>query len=479
MHRFRAFCRSLISFPLFVGILLGIGGTALAGQNGSAVFRDVVAGSYYDNAVGEMYASGIIKGYADGRFGPDDYVTRAQVAVMMQRLRDDVSGVTPRSSSSSSRSSSSSSSSSSSYDANNSNGVLAFSTPLAQYTEVAKNVSIAVVRSGGTKGSVNVSYSMTGGTAIPASHYTPSTGTLTFADGETTKTFAIKLVRNTAAEGTKNFFITLKNPTGGAVLGSQNKLDFHIIDADGGGDNANSSASRTSSSSSSATSVATGFSFTASAFGVMENAGSVSITVQRTGSTTSAGSVNYATSAGTAQSAEFTNVSGTLNFSAGETTKSFTVAVQDDSVIDGNKSVNLTLTTPVSSALMTPSAATLSIVDDDVGATGTGTVQFTSSTYRISESQGYAVISVVRGGDPTKTASVAYATNGGTAITNADYTAVSGTLNFAIGEMTKVFLVPVVKDDLSEDEEAVNLQLSSPTHLTLGTTNIAVLKIQE
>ncbi len=485
MPSFRSFVKARASVIFLAGVILGASGTAVAVQNGSAIFRDVVAGSYYDVAVGEMYASGIIKGYADGRFGPDDYVTRGQVAVMMQRLRDDLLGITPSSSSrsSSSRSSTSSSSSSSSYDPNNPRGVLGFSNPLAQYTEVAKNVTIAVIRTGGSQGTVGVTYSMSGGTAVSGTNYTPTTGTLSFADGETTKTFSVKLVRNTAAEGTKIFYITLKNPTGGAVLGSQNRLEFRVLDADGGGDNSNSSAasngSSTSSSSSSAASVSTGFSFTASAYGVMENGGSINITVQRTGSTTSAGSVAYATSAGTAQGGDYSNVSGTLSFGAGETSKTFAIGVQDDGAIDGNKSVNLTLSSPTGSPLMTPNTATLFIVDDDVGAAGTGTVQFSNSSYRVSESAGYAAISIVRGGDPRVTASVVYSTNGGSAITPADYTAVSSTLTFQPGEMTKVFFIPIVKDELSEDEEVVNLQLSSPSKLTLGSTTTAVLRIQE
>ena len=75
----------------FIGLFLGIAGVALGVSSvGSSLFPDVPAGAYYDEAVGEMYDAGIIRGYADGTFGPGDYVTRGQVAVMLKRFRDEL-----------------------------------------------------------------------------------------------------------------------------------------------------------------------------------------------------------------------------------------------------------------------------------------------------------------------------------------------------------------------------------------------------
>lgn len=48
-----------------------------------ADFSDVGAGTWYASAVSWAYDSGIISGYEDGRFGPDDYVTREQMTVML------------------------------------------------------------------------------------------------------------------------------------------------------------------------------------------------------------------------------------------------------------------------------------------------------------------------------------------------------------------------------------------------------------
>ena len=71
----------------------------LAGQpavEGSAAFTDVAAGAWYADAVAWAAGSGIVKGYSAAAFGPEDAVTREQLAVMLyqyaQYQKYDVSG---------------------------------------------------------------------------------------------------------------------------------------------------------------------------------------------------------------------------------------------------------------------------------------------------------------------------------------------------------------------------------------------------
>ena len=58
-------------------------------------------------------------------------------------------------------------------------------------------------------------------------------------------------------------------------------------------------------------------------------------------------------------------------------------------------------------------------------------------------------------------ASVQYATTDGSAAAGSDYTATSGTLNFAAGESTKTVSVPVLDDSIHEDDETLTLALSN------------------
>ncbi len=88
--RVSALSRPALCFA--AGILVALSSTALAqvgfslGQTGFLQsFRDVPQGAYFSPSVQELVRKGIVQGYEDGRFGPEDFVTRAQVAVMIDR----------------------------------------------------------------------------------------------------------------------------------------------------------------------------------------------------------------------------------------------------------------------------------------------------------------------------------------------------------------------------------------------------------
>src|SRR5262249_61605645 len=76
--------------------------------------------------------------------------------------------------------------------------------------------------------------------------------------------------------------------------------------------------------------------------------------------------VNYATSNGTATAgSDYTATSGTLSFGIGETQKTFTVAISNDTLVEGSETLGLTLSTPTGGPpLGTQSTATLTIQDD-------------------------------------------------------------------------------------------------------------------
>src|SRR5258708_26861401 len=89
-------------------------------------------------------------------------------------------------------------------------------------------------------------------------------------------------------------------------------------------------------------------------------------------------------------------------------------------------------------------------------------------------------ITVARGGGDGGSVSVDYATGNGTATTGTDYTATTGTLNFADGVDSQTFTIPILNDGSDDGSETVNLTLSSPTGgATLGTQSTAVLTIND
>jgi FlaG/FlaF family flagellin (archaellin) len=92
----------------------------------------------------------------------------------------------------------------------------------------------------------------------------------------------------------------------------------------------------------------------------------VTITVTRTGSTAASASVNYSTadvSAGTGS--DYNGVSGTLSFAPGETSKSFTVRILDDSLSEENETFTIALSGPSNVSAGSPTTATVTIMDND------------------------------------------------------------------------------------------------------------------
>lgn len=65
----------------------------------------------------------------------------------------------------------------------------------------------------------NVSFATSDDTATQPADYSNSSGTLSFAAGDTSKTFSVPVVGDAAVEGNENFTVTLSNPTNGATLG--------------------------------------------------------------------------------------------------------------------------------------------------------------------------------------------------------------------------------------------------------------------
>lgn len=85
-------------------------------------------------------------------------------------------------------------------------------------TSVAENdpsgdATVTVTLVGTPTGSVTVAYATSDGTATAPADYAQTSGTLAFANGETTKTIAIPIVKDTQIEGTEQFAITLSKPT--------------------------------------------------------------------------------------------------------------------------------------------------------------------------------------------------------------------------------------------------------------------------
>jgi uncharacterized repeat protein (TIGR01451 family) len=89
-------------------------------------------------------------------------------------------------------------------------------------------------------------------------------------------------------------------------------------------------------------------------------------------------------------------------------------------------------------------------------------VQFNASSYSVNEGEGSATIEVTRIGNTSSSVTIDYATSDGTASNRTDYITTSGRLQFAAGEITKDFVIPIVDDLYVEGDQTINLMLSNP-----------------
>ena len=97
------------------------------------------------------------------------------------------------------------------------------------------SATITVTRTGDTSTAVGVSYfTSDAGVATQKSDYVMATGTLTFAPGETSKTFDVLIIDNAWVQGSHTLFLQLTNPTGGSFLGDQYLTFLTILDNDTG-----------------------------------------------------------------------------------------------------------------------------------------------------------------------------------------------------------------------------------------------------
>ena len=98
---------------------------------------------------------------------------------------------------------------------------------------------------------------------------------------------------------------------------------------------------------------------------VNEADGTATFTVTLSGASGQAISVNYASSNGSASAgSDYTAVNGTLSFAAGETSKTITVNIADDTLFESSEDFTITLSNPTNATLGT-ATGTGTIVDND------------------------------------------------------------------------------------------------------------------
>ena len=216
--------------------------------------------------------------------------------------------------------------------------------------------------------------------------------------------------------------------------------------------------------------------FAVDSFVRSENGRFATIVVTRQGARTGNSTVDYATVLGgsATPNVDYTPVTGTLTFPAGQNRATFTIPIIDDDILDGDETVLIRLSNPSNGTQLTAGLAdaTLTILDD------TPFIQLAAPTYTVLENAGVAQISVLRTGSSEGEATVDYQVNSGTAVAGADFTPVSGSLFFANGQAEAFIQVPITLDFLLEPDETAEIIISNVAGSNMGSPTRAVLTIE-
>ena len=225
--------------------------------------------------------------------------------------------------------------------------------------------------------------------------------------------------------------------------------------------------------------------FSAAAYTVAEG-GSATITVKRLISTVGTVMVDYAILPGSATappgpdpdySIPQTGLTGTLTFTPGQSSRTFTISTINDTRAEGPETILLALSDPTDGAILgAQRTAILTIQDND----SAGSLQFGKGTYAVNESTGLP-IKVKRAGGKASEVSVDVMVTGGTATPGTDY-AIPGALvpnslvrlTFGANQTSASFTIVPVNDGDVEPDETVELKLQNPTGgATIGNQNTA------
>jgi Ca2+-binding RTX toxin-like protein len=304
--------------------------------------------------------------------------------------------------------------------------------------EAGKEATFVVTLDRPSSGVVSMNYTTQDGGALAGSDYVATSGSLSFAPGETAKTVKVSLLNDTAPESSEAFNLVLSALSGATTL---DPVGTAII--------AENDAAQVSTSNISVDDIVVGESQTYADF-----------LVRLDQPNTAAVKVFYDTYQGTAASSyDYLTQGGYLTFAPGEMVKTVRVTVSNDTGAEAAENFTLFLSSASANATIARNTATATIIDNDTSTAGTPVV--TINDFVVDEAGKEATFVVTLDRPSSGVVSMNYTTQDGGALAGSDYVATSGSLSFAPGETAKTVKVTLLNDTAPESSEAFNLVLSA------------------
>jgi len=206
-------------------------------------------------------------------------------------------------------------------------------------TVVCSNPRVEPLASSNTA-PLEVSYTTVDGTARAGFSYNAVHGTLLFTNGLGTNTFIVPILNNPLVSSNLAFSVLLTNVTAPGHIAPYGAETVTIAESNAG------------------------ISFSQNNYNVYKNSGVATITVNRVGFTNSVASVNYLVTNGTALGGQnFYPTNGTLVFTNGVTSQTFSVTLIANTQLQPNLFAVMRLLNATNGFVVSPGAATLTILE--------------------------------------------------------------------------------------------------------------------
>ena len=196
-------------------------------------------------------------------------------------------------------------------------------------------------------------------------------------------------------------------------------------------------------------------------------------TFTRSGNTSSALTVRFNVSGTATAGSDYTSLGTSVSFSTGQTTVTKVVNPRQDTQVEADETVILTLAAGTGYTVGTPNSATVTLTSDDVATTVTVAATDPSAT---EAGLTTGIFTFTRSGNTTVPLSVNYRVSG-SATAGSDYISLGTGVSFAVGQTTVTKIVNPRQDTQVEADETVILTLAAGTGYTVGTPNSATVTL--
>ncbi|MCX8107820.1 MAG: hypothetical protein N3G20_03350 [Verrucomicrobiae bacterium] len=334
-------------------------------------------------------------------------------------------------------------------------GTISFASASYDVYENAGAVRIVVKRTGGSYGLASVKFATVNGTAIAGQDYTQITSTITWADGDSDdKVVEIPICDDGVHEGTEKFTVVLSDALGSA-LGALTTTEVLIVDDDnpvvlpvvtiGTGDN-----------------------------GADESGGKAAVVFRRTGPPNDELVVSIAVGGTATPAVDYAALGTEVVFPAGATEVVKLIEPIDNEILDGDRTVKITVRPNDAYNVGTPNEVTVVIFDDEVPVVSVWAIDEIASEYGPSA----AVFRLARAGLLTEPLTVRFQL-GGTATQGRDYAYIGDSATFPAGVSTVSIVVVPIDDAEIEGDETVILTLLEGSGYDISWSRSATINISD